>query len=132
MAEDILYRRRQECSSDEINYDADIFNEALLELNKVVESICGKTVKDFGLPLSNNTSLIANKDYLRETSYHNSRLLQTVQNEISLNLDQKTVYDAVVNSINNNKGKLFFLDAPGGTGKTFLINLLLAKIRSEK
>ncbi|XP_074102059.1 ATP-dependent DNA helicase pif1-like [Cotesia typhae] len=29
-------------------------------------------------------------------------------------------------------GKLFFLDAPGGTGKTFLINLLLAKIRSRK
>ena len=27
--------------------------------------------------------------------------------------------------------KSFFLDAPGGTGKTFLINLLLAQIRSS-
>lgn len=26
---------------------------------------------------------------------------------------------------------MFFLDAPGGTGKTFLINLLLAKVRSD-
>jgi hypothetical protein len=30
----------------------------------------------------------------------------------------------------NHQRRLFFLDAPGGTGKTFLINLLLAKIRS--
>ncbi|GBO37537.1 ATP-dependent DNA helicase PIF1, partial [Araneus ventricosus] len=27
---------------------------------------------------------------------------------------------------------IFFLDAPGGTGKTFLINLLLAKVRQRK
>lgn len=32
-------------------------------------------------------------------------------------------------SINNNEGQILFLDAPGGTGKTFLINLLLAKVR---
>lgn len=29
-------------------------------------------------------------------------------------------------------GHLFFLDAPGGTGKTFLVNLLLAKVRKDK
>jgi len=30
-----------------------------------------------------------------------------------------------------NSGKMFFLDAPGGTGKTFLINLLLAKFKMQ-
>ena len=29
------------------------------------------------------------------------------------------------------EGGMLFLDAPGGTGKTFLINLILAKLRSE-
>jgi len=38
------------------------------------------------------------------------------------------VYDLVMTSINNYKSKTFFLDAPGDTGKTFLINLLTAKI----
>ncbi|RCN49487.1 hypothetical protein ANCCAN_04428 [Ancylostoma caninum] len=33
--------------------------------------------------------------------------------------------------IRNGSGGLFFLDAPGGTGKTFLINLSLAKIRKQ-
>jgi len=31
----------------------------------------------------------------------------------------------------NHQGRVFFLDALGGTGKTILINLLLAQIRSS-
>uniref|UniRef100_A0A0L8HYC6 ATP-dependent DNA helicase n=1 Tax=Octopus bimaculoides TaxID=37653 RepID=A0A0L8HYC6_OCTBM len=34
--------------------------------------------------------------------------------------------------MDNNTGGVFFLDAPGGTGKTLLINLLLAKVRQKK
>ena len=35
-------------------------------------------------------------------------------------------------TVNNGVGEIFFLDAPGGTGKTFLIRLILAAIRSQK
>jgi ATP-dependent DNA helicase PIF1 len=34
-------------------------------------------------------------------------------------------------AINDESGGLYFLDAPGGTGKTFLISLILATIRSQ-
>ena len=51
-------------------------------------------------------------------------------NQPKLVPDQRVAYDEVINSINNGEGKAFFLDAPGGTGKTFLINLLLAYVRS--
>ena len=34
--------------------------------------------------------------------------------------------------LNNNEGQIFFLDSPGGTGKTFLINLILARVRSTR
>ncbi|GBP29212.1 ATP-dependent DNA helicase pif1 [Eumeta japonica] len=34
-------------------------------------------------------------------------------------------------AVDNNTGGLFFLDAPGGTGKTFVISLILATIRSR-
>jgi len=33
--------------------------------------------------------------------------------------------------VDRNEEGVLFLDAPGETGKTFLINLILAKIRSE-
>ncbi|CAF4891096.1 unnamed protein product [Pieris macdunnoughi] len=45
--------------------------------------------------------------------------------------DQRHAYETIVDSVNNNMGRLFFLDAPGGTGKTFLANLILAKIRQS-
>ena len=33
--------------------------------------------------------------------------------------------------IGGDEGGILFLDAPGGTGKMFLINLILSKLRSE-
>ena len=48
-----------------------------------------------------------------------------------LTTEQRNVYDRILESVGNGKGDIFFLDAPGGTGKTFLINLLLGKVRSE-
>ena len=51
-------------------------------------------------------------------------------NEIKLNDEQKIVYNNILQSVNNEDGKLFFLDPPSlGTGKTCLINLLLAKMK---
>ena len=41
------------------------------------------------------------------------------------------MYDSFCSLVDRNEVRILFLDAPGGTGKTFLINLILAKIRSE-
>ena len=80
-------------------------------------------------PMSANTTnsdLTNSAEYTRETSYDQTRLLQNIaQDEPRLNIDQKKVFTALLSTIHSNEGKLFFLDAPGGTGKTFLINLLL-------
>ena len=48
-----------------------------------------------------------------------------------LTLDQRTAYDAILQLARDETGSIVFLDAPGGTGKTFLLNLLLAKIRLQ-
>lgn len=46
--------------------------------------------------------------------------------------DQKQAYDTLAAFVFNDGGGIFFLDAPGGTGKSFLLNLLLAKIRHRQ
>jgi mannose/fructose-specific phosphotransferase system component IIA len=67
---------------------------------------------------------------LRETSYDSSEMGQYVdQYEPLLAPDQYNVYKSVLHTIDNRNGGLIFLDAPGGTVKTFLINLLQAKVR---
>nr|XP_027082644.1 ATP-dependent DNA helicase PIF1-like [Coffea arabica] len=48
-----------------------------------------------------------------------------------LNLDQKSAFDKIMHAIDNNISCAFFLDGPGGTGKTFLYRALLAAIRSK-
>ncbi|KAM4015418.1 ATP-dependent DNA helicase pif1-like [Anomaloglossus baeobatrachus] len=53
------------------------------------------------------------------------------QNEPILVPDQRDAYNDVLSFSENNKGGIVFLDAPGGTGKTFVINLLLTTFRQQ-
>ena len=46
-----------------------------------------------------------------------------------LNKDQHAIYDAIMQAIEHDSSQCFFIDGPGGTGKTFLYNTILAKIR---
>ena len=46
--------------------------------------------------------------------------------------NQMDVYHCILNNSENDKRVTFFIDALGGTGKTFLINLLIAKVHQKK
>ena len=48
----------------------------------------------------------------------------------TLNSDQRAGFTEILDHVVNNKGKVFFVDGPGGTGKTYLYRALLAKVRS--
>jgi PIF1 helicase. len=65
-------------------------------------------------------------------NYKNSRLLQIIQDEYRLNFEQKNVSDIILSLNNSNEGKIFSYAPVGGTGKTFLINKLLAKLRFDR
>ena len=52
-----------------------------------------------------------------------------------MNIDQKSAYETIRQHISSNddtQSKVFFIDAPGGTGKTFLFNTILANLRAQK
>ena len=66
-----------------------------------------------------------------EKNYDTDKFLEYVlRNEPFLNEDQKRVYIKVIERIESESSNVFFLDALGGTGKMFLINLMLSKIMS--
>lgn len=48
-----------------------------------------------------------------------------------LNADQKTIYDVVSTSVNDNVGGFFFIYESGGIGKTFLWKKLITTMHSE-
>ncbi|KAG5532564.1 hypothetical protein RHGRI_027005 [Rhododendron griersonianum] len=49
-----------------------------------------------------------------------------------LNPDQLKAYNEILQAVRKNAGTSFFIDGPGGTGKTFLYRALLATIRSAR
>ncbi|KAK4387584.1 hypothetical protein Sango_2365000 [Sesamum angolense] len=52
--------------------------------------------------------------------------------ELKLNLEQHKAFSMIIDVIQKGKSGIFFIDGPGGTGKTFLYRALLAHLRSKK
>ena len=46
--------------------------------------------------------------------------------------EQRAIFDAIQSSMQARGGGLHFIDAPGGTGKTFLLTLLLNSARAKR
>ena len=95
--------------------------------------MANKHLQDLGMPSPNlTTAVLTCVELDREQSDSTSDLLSYVQKNISkLTSEQNDIYDTIMHCVDNNVGEIFFLNAPGGTGKTFVIKLILASIRSK-
>ena len=49
-----------------------------------------------------------------------------------LNLEQEIAFTIIMEMINSRRSGAFFIDGPGGIGKTFLYQALLAQVRSRR
>ena len=48
------------------------------------------------------------------------------------NPEQAVAFDAILKSVTNNQGHLFFIHAAGGCGKTFLYNTIATEVRRRE
>ncbi|CAN1256870.1 ATP-dependent DNA helicase PIF1 [Linum perenne] len=88
----------------------------------------------YGLPMPTHwTSQLATDDLISQQLQYDTSVEARLYNsyEVLLNTCQRTAHDAVVSALSSSNGKLFFLYGHGGTGKTYLYNCLLSKVRSE-
>ncbi|XP_055915855.1 uncharacterized protein LOC129948797 [Eupeodes corollae] len=108
--------------------DYDVYNKGLIQIENKLLELNDKSLRDFGLPSPNRSQNVV--DAIPCRIYDVNELSEFVNSNVpKLVADQKIAYDAIIESVENNSGQLFFLDAPGGTGKTFLANLVLSKVR---
>lgn len=131
---DDLHHRLQTLGFNNPSEDQ-VYNYGLYLLNKILEE-SGKSLVDWAsMPKSQhnwdergaNTLIAEQLDYSPEAERHEfERMLQT------LNGDQYSAYHAVNQAIERHGGPgVFFLDGPGGTGKTYVYITLCHKLRSE-
>jgi hypothetical protein len=109
----------------------DAYNDTLL-LFETKLALMNKRLHDFPempLALPPTETLRVNLQLVAELNYDRDVLHQNVdQNLPRLNICQETAITAVFNAIAQGEGAVFFLDGPGGSGKTFVYSILLASV----
>src|SRR6266542_1566298 len=98
----------------------------------------GKTLADFNI-IRSDYSLIEDENEFQqqtlireETNYDQDEMKTLLTKKNLLNDGQKEIYNTVINAVNNKSNqKIFFVDGPGGYGKTFLFNIMLAEVRLQ-
>lgn len=144
LSDDYRYKRTQSYDHNDECEGID-FSEALHSISDIIKRLSNglKDLSDFSLPepefnrLQNN---FANSDSV----FFDSSLFNPAENKevadanlLLMNTQQKYVYETLMKQINlivnnNAQGGVkfthMFLDAPGGTGKTFVINTIIARL----
>ncbi|KAD4178348.1 hypothetical protein E3N88_26939 [Mikania micrantha] len=106
-------------------------NMVLTEISIFLQSM-GKNLDDFDLPNITEDVNLQSTGY-REIQEEYGILVEAEHlcAKDSLNFDKKIVFNEIMRHVNNDLPGLFFIDGPGGTGKTFVYKALLAEIRSR-
>lgn len=122
MSDDLLHKRRNK--NPTAVYGNQVRNEALLDINRVL-MIHNKQSSDFpNMPIPSVDIQTADCD----DAFHIDEVELNTRIQL-LNEQQRQCFDDITATLNTTNGQMFFIDAPGGTGKTHLINVLLDNSR---
>ncbi|XP_031122581.1 uncharacterized protein LOC116025489 [Ipomoea triloba] len=92
----------------------------------------GKNLYDYNL-VDTFTELDIATTMTHEIMYERS--LEVSESDLAgvqkLNACQRAAFDTIIENVFANKGGIYFVDGPAGTGKTFLYRCLLATVRSR-
>ncbi|CAH1442934.1 unnamed protein product [Lactuca virosa] len=104
-------------------------NMVLTDINIFLQSMSNK-LENFDLPAI-NTDLNLQSGVFREVQEECSIVVEPdhLHAQDFLNPEQKYAYDEIMKHVCTDCPGVFFIDGPGGTGKTYLYKALLANIR---
>jgi hypothetical protein len=144
LSDDIRYRRRLNINNPTAPFIQEDYDECLWKINDIIINMSGNTkiLSDFNLPLPitpRQRDLVIDNHELHYEMNYNRDEQQTISdtNIELLNCDQVIAFNEIMEAIQKNANNeipsfnIFFIDAPGGTGKTFVFNTLLSKLRSQ-
>ena len=137
MAQDFLRTLHRRANDDTLPFTDATFNQALLAIeDKLLSFSGGKPLSDYQLPSPDRSTEqddVFPREIATEYSYNTPQLQERLTtNEGSLTSDQRQIYQELLAYVARGPDDtIIFLDAQGGTGKTYLLNLFLDKIRSQ-
>ncbi|AQK87997.1 hypothetical protein ZEAMMB73_Zm00001d038834 [Zea mays] len=103
----------------------------LIDIRNMLQSM-GKDIKTFPLP-----AIIDRYDDSQgiDREIYEEEIIEATAEDVALqetlNEEQKSAYEKILSVVDTSNGGVFFVDGPGGTGKTYLYKTLLAVLRSQ-
>lgn len=94
----------------------------------------GKSVKHYGfdLPPPHLLQILNNRAVMQERSYNRDLLRSESERLVlQLNIEQRIIFDQVLDSVQNHRQILIFVYGHGGTGKTFIWKTIISTLRSQ-
>ena len=104
--------------------DTDIHNRVLYHLQSILSKY-ERNLSEFPnmpiLTISPNNEQSTNRLIREEQQYDIEELAKLTEDGFSrLNVDQRIAFEQITTAIETKTSVIFFIDGPGGTGKTFL------------
>ncbi|AQL07138.1 hypothetical protein ZEAMMB73_Zm00001d047628 [Zea mays] len=103
----------------------------LIDIRNMLQSM-GKDIKTFPLP-----AIIDRYDDSQgiDREIYEEEIIEATAEDVALqetlNEEQKSAYEKILSVVDTSNGGVFFVDGPGGTGKTYLYKALLVVLRSQ-
>ena len=133
ICDDLGYRLRR--SGREDPQDDEIFDYGLWLIEQVLMKTQRKRLKDFPdmpIPERDWEGMVENSLIGEQLSYNRDHERNLAEERlVRLNPEQLDAYQQIISSVDTQTGQTFFLNGPGGTGKTFVYNTVCNMVRSH-
>jgi hypothetical protein len=140
LSEDFTFARTQHIRARGATSNAteSDYHAALRSIENILQT-CGRELTEFGLPIPptapNQSAADNNYDMAQQLNFDRDALAARVARDILLlNPEQRAIYDSILADIYDTgppRPRAHFMQAPGGSGKTFVLSLLLDTVRSR-
>jgi hypothetical protein len=135
LADDVQYNMRKNLNHQEyLMLDCNLQNEVLRNLNMLFDKQ-GRSIKEFNLPkyFEHSSQESINRLFDEELNYDANTLTNESQIMIGqLNHEQRHAFNMIVETVLQSKPGFFFVPGYGGTGKTFLWNMIITYLRGHR
>lgn len=133
ICDDLGYRLRRSGRQDP--HDDEIFDYGLWLIERVLMKTQRKQLKDFPempIPERDWAGVAENSLIGEQLNYNRDRERNLATERLAqLNPEQLDAHQQIISSVETQTGQTFFLNGPGGTGKTFVYNTVCNTVRSH-
>jgi len=128
-------RYRLQCTGRQDPQAAEIFDYGLWLIEQILVKTLQKHLADFpDMPIPNHAwdTEVENPLIGEQLNYNRGHERALAEERVAqLNTEQRHAYGQIISSVESQAGRTFFLNRPGGTGKTFVYNTVCNTVRGN-